>query len=352
MENLTSVDWTKIWYNSITIISIMLVLRLLLSRASIKVANGFLIFLAAIIMLYVVNEPSWEYSDKWNYQVSFENILDASIERKDGDSGFYIFTKGIRLLTDWYILYFLLIGGIYFYGYLKFINHFFSKEYRFIVFFTTISALGFYAYATNTIRQGLALAIFLLAIVYMNNKVKSIVFSIIAVLFHKSLIIPVAVFWIVKRYNLNNNFIYFWLLCLVVTILLGSSLGVLLGDFLVSSDNRMDGYLNDENESYQAGFKLNFLIYSIAPIIYGMKMKVKINDEFYNQILSLYIIVNAVWLLMIRIAFTDRFAYLSWFLIPFIFLYPLSKQQLFKNQNHIIALILFYLTMVTYLIAS
>ena len=119
-----------------------------------------------------------------------------------------------------------------------------------------------------------------------------------------------------------------------------------------SSDVRLNNYVTGKNDGYKAGFKLNFLIYSVAPIVYGLKIKSKINSEFYNRMLSLYIVVNAVWLLVIRIAFTDRFAYLSWFLIPFIFLYPLSIQKIYKHQNAIIALIIAYLSIVCYIIAT
>lgn len=352
MESLTNLDWTNFWYYGIAFINLIAVIRLLLSRRLIVAPDGFLIFLAVLIIVYIGYEPLLEYSDKWNYKLIFENVLTVSGDDGIKDVGFYYFNRLIGFFTDWYILYFLLIGTIYFYGYFCFIKKYFSIRYRFVVFLASISAMGFYAYATNTMRQGLALSIFLLVLVHLNNKLKSILFSFLAVFFHKSLLIPVVFFWLVKRYNSHNNFIYFWLFCLVITITLGSSVGALLGDFLVSSDSRMESYLYGENESYQAGFKLNFLIYSIAPLVYGLKMKSKINDNFYSQLLSIYILVNAVWLLMIRIAFTDRFAYLSWFLIPFIFFYPLSRKQVFKNQNYAIATILFYLTTVTLLIVS
>ena len=37
---------------------------------------------------------------------------------------------------------------------------------------------------------------------------------------------------------------------------------------------------------------------------------------------------NAIWLLVIRIAYSDRIAYLSWFLIPIIVLFPLLSGEL------------------------
>ena len=352
MEAYTSVDWSNSWYNSILIISILLSLALLVSNKVIQSTNALLNILGIVIVLYFINEPVMIYSDKYAYNSNFKNIFENIINEKKNDSGFTLFTKFIKYFFDSFFVYLLLIATVYIFGYLKFIKHFFSKEYQFIIFFATICSLGFYAYGTNTLRQGLALSIFLIALVHRDHKFKYIIYALIAVLIHKSLIIPALAFYIIKKYNPKNNYIYFWFFCLFLTLVVGNSLAAYLGDFVSSSDNRLNNYVSGKNEVYKAGFKLNFLIYSIAPIVYGLKIKAKINNEFYNKMLSLYIVVNAIWLLVIRIAFTDRFAYLSWFLIPFIFLYPLSVQRIYKNQNSVIALILLYLSIVCYLIAA
>ena len=352
MEPYTSVDWVNLWINTILIISILVSLSLLVTNKVIKVSNLLLNLLGIAIVLYFIYEPILIYSDKYSYQYGFKNALEGLKSTKAADSGFSYLTKFIKYFIDSFFIYLLLIATVYIFGYLKFIKHFFSREYQFIVFFATICSLGFYAYGTNTLRQGLALSIFLIALVHRDRKFKYIIYALIAVLIHKSLIIPALAFYIIKKYNLKNNYIYFWFFCLFLTIVVGNSLAGYLGDFLSGSDNRLNNYVTGKNEVYNAGFKLNFLIYSIAPIVYGLKIKAKINNEFYNKMLSLYIVVNAIWLLVIRIPFTDRFAYLSWFLIPFIFLYPLSVQRIFKNQNSVIAIIILYLSMVCYLIAA
>ena len=352
MEAYTSVDWSKSWYNSILIISILLSLALLVSNKVIKSSNALLNILGTVIVLYFINEPILIYSDKYSYQDSFNNAFEGFKSTKETDSGFTLFTKFIKYFFDSFYVYLLLIATVYIFGYLKFIKYYFTKEYQFLVFFATICSLGFYAYGTNTLRQGLALSVFLIALVHRDHKFKYFVYVVIAILIHKSLIIPAVAFYIIKKYNLKNNYIYFWFFCLLLTLAIGNTLAAYLGDFVSSSDNRLNNYIEGENTTYKAGFKLNFLIYSIAPIIYGLKMKAKINNEFYNSMLSLYIVVNAIWLLVIRIAFTDRFAYLSWFLIPFIFLYPLSIQRIYKKQNTVIALIIIYLSTVCYLIAT
>ena len=352
MELYTLVDWVDFWINTILIISILVSLSLFVTTKVIKVSNLLLNLLGVAIVLYFIYEPIAIYGDKYNYELGFENVFENILINKKNDSGFALFTKLIKYFFDSYFVYLLLIATVYIFGYLKFIRNFFSREYQFIVFFATICSLGFYAYGTNTLRQGLALSIFLIALVYRDHKFKYIIYALIAVLIHKSLIIPALAFYIIKKYNLKNNYIYFWFFCLFLTLVVGNSLAGYLGDFVSGSDDRLNNYVNGLNTTYKTGFKLNFLIYSIAPIVYGLKIKAKINDEFYNKMFSLYIVVNAIWLLVIRIPFTDRFAYLSWFLIPFIFLYPLSVQRIFKNQNAVIAVIILYLSIVCYLIAT
>lgn len=54
----------------------------------------------------------------------------------------------------------------------------------------------------------------------------------------------------------------------------------------------------------------------------------KFNDRFYTLIYNSYLLTNIFWILVIRANFSDRFAYLSWFLIPFLLVYPLLKQKL------------------------
>lgn len=352
MDQLTSIDWFKIWIQCVLLLALLLSLRLLIIKKTIKVHQFVINLLAFIVILFFVNEPILEYSDKDNYRLGFENVYNLNSSGDSIDLGFYYLSRFVAYFTNSYYFFFFCIAFIYLLGYIKFIKKYINYEYRFIIFLTTISALGFYNYGTNTLRQGMALSLFLLVFVYKENTRKSIIFSIISFLVHKSLIIPIAMYWLLKRFNLQNKVLYFWLICLVATMLFGGSLGIYLGQFLVSQDSRIDSYINGENENYVSGFKINFLIYSVVPIIFGLKIKDKINNAFYNEILSLYIAVNAIWLLVIRIAFTDRFAYLSWFLIPFILLYPFSIKKLHRNQNAIIALILMYLVLVHYLIAN
>lgn len=45
-------------------------------------------------------------------------------------------------------------------------------------------------------------------------------------------------------------------------------------------------------------------------------------DPFYARLLNTYLLANAMWVLVINTSFSNRFAYLSWFMMPWVLLYP------------------------------
>jgi len=46
------------------------------------------------------------------------------------------------------------------------------------------------------------------------------------------------------------------------------------------------------------------------------------SDPFYARLVNTYLLSNAIWLLVIHAEFSNRFAYLSWFMMPWVLLYP------------------------------
>ena len=56
-------------------------------------------------------------------------------------------------------------------------------------------------------------------------------------------------------------------------------------------------------------------------------------DKTYNLIFNTYVIANSFWVLVIRAEFTNRFAYLSWFLLGLVIVYPYLKAKFFHNQG-------------------
>lgn len=343
------IEWRNLWLNTTYAVVLLLVLRLYTNKSNITLSKPIIYLIGAFIVWFFVAEPLVVYSDKWAYLMGFNDIIKGSVQHK-GDVGFFYFNVFVGYFTHSVEGLFLFIAIIYVFGYIKFINCFFDQKYRFVVFVLTICSLGFYAYGTNTLRQGMALSFFLIALTMQNISWKYWLLLVLSVSFHKSLAI-IILFYLLSQKIQNTNWYYlFWIGCLLLTIAI-SEIGNILGAYLIPADERMEGYLFGENETYQAGFKFNFLIYSLFPILYGTYVRRKFKDPFYIQMFHTYLAVNAFWLLMIRLPFTDRFAYLSWCLIPFIFMYPMSKKQIFKNQHVVIALLLFGLATINYFVS-
>lgn len=95
-----------------------------------------------------------------------------------------------------------------------------------------------------------------------------------------------------------------------------------VGDRIASYAYNIDQTTADNYGNY--GFRIDFILYSALAIIYSgwIILKQKYDDVFYMRLSCTYIIVNCLWLVMIRVTYADRFALLSWSLISLIILYP------------------------------
>ena len=67
-------------------------------------------------------------------------------------------------------------------------------------------------------------------------------------------------------------------------------------------------------------------------IIFKRRIKVDFN---YILLLGVYIYSNAFWVMVIRASFSNRFAYLSWFIYPLVLAYPLLKFPIWKKKTYL-----------------
>ena len=102
-------------------------------------------------------------------------------------------------------------------------------------------------------------------------------------------------------------------------------------------DDRVTTYLTtlDSEKFTKTGFRWDFLIYSMMPILLGYYIIVKRNiyDKPYIILLNTYIIANAFWVMIIRANYSNRFAYLSWFMYAVVLLYPLLRLNIWSNRQ-------------------
>jgi hypothetical protein len=306
----------------------------------------FIIGLGVILSVFVIyqlqSSPALAGNDKFNYLRLFQNIsLGQALESKDIGFGYYVYL--CRSLFSDESLFFTLTALLYILGYWIFALKTFGNKYVFVFLLMVFVSFGFIAYGINTIRAGIALSMFMIAISYHKNTLVFILFGILSVLFHKSLAIPFLFFILSHYFNHPKLFLKIWILALVLSFLNISVITSFLQN-VFSFDDRSGIYFDTENSlRYKTGFRIDFVIYSSIPIAvsYYYIFKLKLKDKLYSQLFNTYLLTNAVWLLVIRMAFTDRVAYLSWFLIPFLVLYPLLKYKLPINQRKWVASILF-----------
>ena len=93
-------------------------------------------------------------------------------------------------------------------------------------------------------------------------------------------------------------------------------------------------------------FRWDFLIYSSMGVLVGwffIFMR-DFKDEYYHWLYNIFLITNAFWVLVIRSAYSNRFAQISWFILPVILIYPFMKKRFWQNHEMVlgIGLLVFY----------
>mgnify|MGYP003624277382 CR=1 FL=1 len=247
-------------------------------------------------------------------------------------------------------LFFLLCATLYILP-LYIVSKRFFQQYWFYAFFMFIVTMSFWTYGVNGIRNGIATSFFLLAIAYYDKKSFMITFFVIASLFHESIYLPVGAFILTLFIKDIKWYFIAWLMAIPLSFFLGGLFENLFAG-MGFVDDRLGDYLIGEKDAafINSGFRFDFLFYSSFPILIGTYFifKKKYNDVLYTQLFNIYLIANAFWILIIRANFSNRFAYLSWFLMPLLIIYPFIKNNSIKKQHKIIGLVLFFYFLWTY----
>jgi hypothetical protein len=148
---------------------------------------------------------------------------------------------------------------------------------------------------------------------------------------HKSTLIPILGFILTGFYARPIVYGIAWFVAFIISAIGGAGLTQTLGSLIsFGEDERLSSYTQIELFSMgKAGFRLDFIAYSIIPIIisYYLASAETKKDSFYQRILCTYLFANAFWLLVIYSEFSNRFAYLSWFMLPWVIIYPFVPQK-------------------------
>lgn len=209
-----------------------------------------------------------------------------------------------------------------------------------MLFFMT--SFSFFSYGTNGIRNGMACSLIILAIAYLFDKKKrklliALLLAFIAYGCHKSTALPILAMFVCLFFKKTKLMIYFWVLSIGISLVAGGQ----VESFFTSLgfDDRMSQYSSSNINAAlfsSTGFRWDFLLYSAMPIILGWYsiFKKGIVNEKYSYLLNIYILCNSFWVMMIRASYSNRFAYLSWFLYPIVLAYPLLSFKVFQDKNN------------------
>ena len=215
------------------------------------------------------------------------------------------------------------------------------KNLSFYAFLLLIVSFSFWAYGTNGIRNGIATSLFLFAI-SREKWISRLLILFLAINFHKSMYLPSAMYMLVHLYNKPKLFLSFWILCIPLSLLGGSFFQTIFASLF--EDDRVsyltEGNINNDNFS-STGFRWDFLIYSASAVYAGYYyiFKKGFSNKFYNILYSTYLLTNAFWVLVIKANFSNRFAYLSWFMMALVIVFPLLKLNIMPYQNRVLAYI-------------
>ena len=282
-----------------------------------------------------------------------------------GEWLFYLFGMTCKKLGLSSEQYFLSIAIIYF-GLMYLACRKLMYNNLFLALLFCLSSFSCFSYATNGLRNGMACSIVMLAVSLLSEdnwkKILAFILMFCAYSIHHSTALPsicaISALLLVKDIKWA---IYFWIASIFISLVAGNLVTELFVN--LGLDDRMEQYANLEElqeptrSDQLSSFRIDFIIYSIMPIILAWYVSVKRNfkDLTYHIIATTYILANAFWIMVIRSEQSNRFAYLSWFLYPLVIAYPLLRMNIWDDQDRKTAFILlvysgftFFMTFVYY----
>lgn len=278
------------------------------------------------------------FIDMFTYARHFEYYKNGGEIVSHKDVFFHVFTKMCAAIMS--VNNFFLVCAVIYIIPMFIVCKKLFKEYWFYAFLIFIVSFQFWPYGVNGIRNGMATSLFLLGVSFYPKKVPVVICFLIGTMFHQSLLLPVAAFVMAFIFDKPKIFLYAWLAVIPLSLVAGSlfeSLFTAMG----FAEDRLGAYLSGQGNG--GAFRFDFLLYSASAVFAGWYFIFKrgFKDKLYNNLYSTYLITNSFWILVIRANFSNRFAYLSWFMIGLIIIYPLLKERFYTRQYLVIGRVVF-----------
>lgn len=284
-------------------------------------------FVLSTAFIFLINYNRDIMSDSILYSQYYKVIGDVSVGslfqyKDDYEILFRIYTWVIAKITDDIHFYFGFTAlTIYLISSIGLIS-LLGKTYGLISSFMLLTYPWFSLYSSSGIRQGFALSIlfFSFAKTIDAKWCKAIFFVILASLFHRTAIVwlPIIVIMMAKPSLRKIMILYF-----IVSIFSFFNVFEVFLSKLIDVDNlsaREQLYFNNDDNSYRVGFRWDFYLLSLFPLLslFFLRMKFSFNgiSERCNSAMCVFYILNMYMLFFSFIRYYDRFAAFSWILIP------------------------------------
>ena len=315
-------------------------------------SQGFAVLFTIVMIFFIGLRPMYrDFTDMKMYAWSFDHST-GELERPSlsaewlwNDSMALFKVLGFNVHE-----FFLFVAFIYIIGMLLSAS-LVTKRNLFMCMMFMITSFSFFSFGTNGIRNGMSCSMAMVAICLLarepEKKVLPIILMALALGVHRSTMLPIASCFAAIYFIKDPKVaLRFWLISIAISLVAGP----LVGQFFAALgfDDRMTHYTSasedfKSDEFSQTGFRWDFLLYSFFPVlmIWYVTVKRRFNDRTFNIIAITYLLSNSFWIMVIRAAFSNRFAYLSWFIYPLVIAYPLLRMNLWKDQDRKTSLILF-----------
>lgn len=306
-------------------------------------ATGLMPFAILITLWWGLRPPTYAFGDTGNYALFYKQAATLAKYPIESDYLFNTimvwFAKAGCSVRWW----FLLIETVYIFCHAKMCEKLFGRQ-ALIAFVAVLSAFQFYSFGVNGIRNGMAVALMLPAIYYMGRRTwMAVIFGLMAIYTHSSAMLIAGALGLTLLVKDTRLYLLGWLLCLGGALVGGTYFETLfLTGGLIDSGHEASYYLNENADMSlfsRTGFRWDFLLYGLVPILWGFYFIVKqgFKDKTFGRLVNIYITCNAFWLLVNQNWLSNRIAYLSWFLYVFILLYPLFRMQYLRHRQTWIA---------------
>jgi len=303
------------------------------SRAALAVGYNALMLWAigAVILFFIGTRPiDGAFIDMPTYAYAFRATQKSGITLY-ADWGYNLMTQACAAIME-PETFFLICASLYVIPIAAGMRRFYGP-WAFAGFLALAGSFSFFSYGVNGIRNGISTSLLIAAFAYADRRLWMLLLMVAAEGMHKSALLPIVAFFIAGFYAQPWVYAMIWTGALGLAATFGTNLSnLIVGATALGDDERLSNYTGNAGfGADKGGFRPDFVLYSIVPIAisYALASPESKKDPFYRRLVCTYLLANAFWLLVMYAAYSNRFAYLSWFMMPWVIMYPFIPRHEF-----------------------